>query len=114
MGKTATRHTSSEIVAFLREIVSSQKADKKTHVVVDNFSAHKIKLVSEFLVVHPNVQLHDTPTYSSWLNQVENWFSRIQRNFITRGVFTSVANLRIKLMRYISHNHKTATPIRWT
>ena len=45
---------------------------------------------------------------------VENWFSRIQRNVITRGVFTSIANLRIKLMRYIRHYNKTATPIRWT
>jgi transposase len=114
LGKTATRHTSSEFVAFLREIVASQKADKEIHVIVDNLSAHKTKLVSEFLVEHPNVQLHYTPTYSSWLNQVENWFSRIQRNVITRGVFTSIANLRIKLMRYIRHYNKTATPIRWT
>jgi hypothetical protein len=75
LGKTATRHTSSEFVAFLREIVASQKADKEIHVIVDNLSAHKTKLVSEFLVEHPNVQLHYTPTYSSWLNQVENWFS---------------------------------------
>jgi transposase len=114
LGKTATRHTSSEFVAFLREIVASQKADKEIHVIVDNLSAHKTKLVSEFLVEHPNVQLHYTPTYSSWLNQVENWFSRIQRNVITRGVFTSIANLRIKLMRYIRHYNKRATPIRWT
>jgi transposase len=114
LGKTATRHTSTEFVAFLREIVASQKADKEIHVIADNLSAHKTKLVSEFLVEHPNVQLHYTPTYSSWLNQVENWFSRIQRHVITRGVFTSIANLRRKLMRYIRHYNKTATPIRWT
>ena len=114
LGKTATRHTSVEFVAFLREIVASQKADKEIHVIADNLSAHKTKLVSEFLAEHPNVQLHYTPTYSSWLNQVENWFSRIQRHVITRGVFTSIANLRTKLMRYIRHFNKTATPIRWT
>ena len=114
LGKTATRHTSVEFVAFLREIVASQKADKEIHVIADNLSAHKTKLVSEFLAEHPNVQLHYTPTYSSWLNQVENWFSRIQRHVITRGVFTSIANLRTKLMRYIRHYNKTATPIRWT
>ena len=78
LGKTATRHTSVEFVAFLREIVASQKADKEIHVIADNLSAHKTKLVSEFLAEHPNVQLHYTPTYSSWLNQVENWFFRMR------------------------------------
>ena len=54
-----------------------------------------------------------TPTYSSWLNQVEIWFSKIQRDVITRGVFTSVKDLARKLMRYIRNYNKTATPIRW-
>lgn len=58
--------------------------------------------------------MHYTPTYSSWLNQMENWFTRIQRHVITRGVFSSVADLRRKLLRYITHYNKTATPIRWT
>ncbi len=109
LGKTATRHTNWEFVAFLREIVASQKADKEIHVIADNLPAHKTKLVAEFLVEHPNVQLHYAPTYSSWLNQTENWFSRIQRHVITREVFTSIANLRGKLMRCIRHYNKTAT-----
>jgi transposase len=59
-------------------------------VIADNLSAHKTKQVSEFLDRHPNVHLHFTPTYSSWLNQLELWFARIERDVITRGVFTSV------------------------
>jgi transposase len=114
LGKTAARHTSVEFVSFLEEIVASQPAGKSIHVIADNLSAHKTKLVDAFLAAHPNVHLHYTPTYSSWLNQVENWFARIQRHVITRGVFTSVADLRAKLMRYIRHYNKTATPIRWT
>ena len=114
LGKTAKRHTSSEFVNFLEEIVASQPAGKEIHVIADNLSAHKTKLVDAFLAVHANVRIHYTPTYSSWLNQVENWFSKIQRHVITRGVFHSLADLRSKLMRYIRQYNKTATPIKWT
>lgn len=114
LGKTAKRHTSSEFVSFLEEIVASQPAGKSIHVIADNLSAHKTKLVTAFLEAHPNVSIHYTPTYSSWLNQVENWFSKIQRHVITRGVFHSLADLRSKLMRYIRQYNKTATPIKWT
>jgi transposase len=55
-----------------------------------------------------------TPTYSSWLNQVELWFAKIERDVISRGVFTSVADLRRKLLRYIRAYAKHARPFRWT
>ena len=114
LGKTARRHTSAEFVSFLEEIVASQPVGKAIHVIADNLSAHKTKLVDAFLESHANVRLHFTPTYSSWLNQVENWFSKIQRHVISRGVFDSLADLRSKLMRYIRQYNKTATPIKWT
>ena len=47
------------------------------------------------------MRLHFTPTYSSWLNQVESWFSKLQRDVIDRGIFTSVADLKRKIIRYI-------------
>ena len=50
---------------------------------------------------HPGVHLYFSPTYSSWLNQVEIWFARIEREVIACGVFTSVRDLARKLMRYI-------------
>jgi len=114
LGKTARHHTSAEFVAFLAEVVASQPAGKEIHVIADNLSAHKTKLVDAFLVANPNVRIHFTPTYSSWLNQVENWFAKIQRQVITRGVFHSLPDLRSKLLRYIRHYNKTATPIKWT
>ena len=114
LGKTARRHTSAEFVSFLEDIVASQPAGKVIHVIADNLSAHKTKLVDAFLEVHPNVRMHFTPTYSSWLHQVENWFAQIQRHVIARGVFSSLHDLRVKLLRYIRHYNKTATPIRWT
>jgi hypothetical protein len=57
--------------------------------------------------------MHYTPTYSSWLNQVENWFARIQRDVITRDVFTSTKDLDKKRMRYIRQYNKQAAPLKW-
>jgi transposase len=114
IGQTASRHTSAEFVAFLAQVVDTQPAAKPIHIIADNLSAHKTKLVEAFLSHHPNVTLHFTPTYSSWLNQVEIWFSKLERQVIARGVFRSVNDLRKKLMSYIRHYNKVATPIRWT
>jgi transposase len=63
IGQTAPRHTSAEFVAFLAEVVASQPEDKEIHIILDNLSAHKTPLVSEFLQEHKNVTLHFTPTY---------------------------------------------------
>ena len=113
IGQTASRHTSAEFVAFLKEVVGSCPAGQPIHIILDNLSVHKAPLVREFLTQHPNVAFHFTPTYSSWLNQVEIWFSKLQREVIDRGIFTSVADLRGKIMRYIRLYGKTAKPFRW-
>jgi transposase len=86
---------------------------KKSTSFADNLSAHKTKEFSAFLQANPKVRIHYTPTYSSWLNQVEIWFSKIQRQTIARGVFSSVDDLARKIMRFIRNYNKTATPIRW-
>ena len=114
VGKTAARHTSQEFVAFLAEVVANQPRGKEIHLIADNLSAHKTKRVEQFLAVHSKVHIHYTPTYSSWLNQVENWFARIEREVIARGVFTSVKDLARKLMRYIRHYNRAPRPIKWT
>jgi transposase len=114
VGKTATRHTSQEFVAFLAELVANQPRGKEIHLIADNLSAHKTKRVAQFLAAHPKVHLHYTPTYSSWLNQVENWFAKIERDVIARGVFTSVKDLARKLKRYIRHYNRAPKPIKWT
>lgn len=113
LGKTAARHTSAEFVAFLTDLVANQPRGKQIHVIADNLSAHKSPPVKEFLSTHPRVQLHFTPTYSSWLNQVELWFGKIERDVIARGVFTSVPDLKRKLMRYIRHYNKAPRTVKW-
>jgi len=102
-----------QFLAFLKAAVKPH-AGKDIHVVLDNLSAHKTQDVERFLAEHPQVRFHFTPTYSSWLNQVELWFAKIQRDVIRRGVFTSVADLGNKLRRYIRAYSISAKPFRWT
>lgn len=112
-GKTAARHTSDEFVGFLDQVVGTCQPKQEIHIILDNLSAHKTSKVEAFLHEHANVHLHFTPTYSSWLNQVEIWFSRIKREVIARGVFTSVKDLARKLIRYVRAYSKTAHPFKW-
>ena len=110
LGKTAARHTSQEFVAFLSDLVAQQAEGQEIHVICDNLSAHKTQRVSEFLEVHPTVHMHFTPTYSSWLNQVELWFSKIERDLIYRGVFTSTKQLARGIMTYIRKYNQNPKP----
>lgn len=112
-GKTVARHTSEEFVAFLAALVAEQAKDQEIHLIADNLSAHKTKRVQEFLADHGNVHIHYTPTYSSWLNQVELWFSKVERQVTARGIFKSTDDLARKLMLYIREHNKTARPIKW-
>ena len=113
LGKTAARHTSEQFVAFLTDLMANQPSGKAIHVIAHNLSAHKTKRVTEFLQTHSQVHLHFTPTYSSWLNQVELWFAKIERDVIARGVFTSVNDLDKKLMRYIRHYNTAPKIVKW-
>jgi transposase len=114
LGKTAARHTSDEFVGFLEDVVQSQPADREIHIIADNLSAHKTAKVTDFLAVHPNVQLHYTPTCSSWLNQVELWFAKVKRDLLARGIFTSVTDLARKLRRFITTYNERTKPVRWS
>jgi len=107
IGKTAARHTSDQFVAFLEQIVSSQRRDREIHIIADNLSAHKTAKVVAFLEAHPNVQLHYTPTYASWLNQVERFFGLRTEKALKRGSHTSLAQLRAAILAYVdAHNDR--------
>jgi transposase len=113
IGQTAERHTSQAFVAFLADLLA--KVPKgEIHIICDNLSAHKTKQVEAFLAEHSRVHLHFTPTYSSWLNQVELWFAKIERDLIHRGVFTSNADLRRRIMKDIKQYNRDPRPVRWT
>jgi transposase len=113
VGQTVPRHTSAAFVEFLGDIVASQPRRREIHVIVDNLAAHKTKGVQAFLETHPRLHLHFTPTYASWLNQVELWFAKIEHDLLARGIFTSLPDLARKIRRYITRYNQDPKPIRW-
>jgi len=113
-GRPTARHASADFLAFMDELVAGYPVDQDLHVILDNFAAHKTKAVRAWQEAHPQVAFHFTPTYSSWLNQVELWFAKIERDLIARGIFTSVRDLRKKLLQYIKLHNATAQPFTWT
>lgn len=113
-GMTAARHTSADFLAFLDRVIATQSPRREIHLIADNLSAHKTKAVTAWLSAHPRVHMHYTPTYSSWLNQVELWFAKIERECIARGIFTSTDDLRRKLMQYIRAHNKHCHPFVWS
>jgi transposase len=102
LGSAVPRHTSDEFIAFLASLATSSRA--RARFTSSLTISRRIRLRGwTFLAADPSVRLHYTPTYSSWLNEVELWFSKIERDVIARGIFTSLTDLRRKLMRYIRH-----------
>ena len=93
LGMTAPRHTSEQFVGFLGDVVDSQPQGREIHVICDNVSSHKTDLVDAFLAEHTNVRIHYTPTYSSWLNQVENWSALIKSDLAKWSKFIKAAGI---------------------
>lgn len=87
------RHRHQEFLAFLRSIDKAAPPELDVHCIVDNYSSHKHPKVKAWLAVRPRWHMHYIPTYSSWLNQVERFFSFITDKAIRRGSFTSVKEL---------------------
>lgn len=113
IGRCRQRHRSLELCEFLSRVIQG-RPEKQIHIILDNLSAHKTKTVQAWLEAHPGVQLHYTPTYSSWLNQVEIWFGMISSQCIRRGTFTSVRDLTRRIDSYIQSYNQHATPFTWT
>jgi DDE superfamily endonuclease len=83
-------------------------------VICDNLSAHKAPVVQRWLLAHPGVQLHFTPTYSSWISQVERRFAELQRRCLDRGMFCSLGELTTALEDWITIWNATARAFKWT
>lgn len=115
IGKVAARTRSKEFLSFLRQIDRRHPKGLDLHIILDNHSAHKTKAVMAWLEARPYVHFHFTPTSASWLNAVEGWFAQLERRALYRGVFTSVADLKDELHRFIGvHNRHLAKPFKWT
>jgi putative transposase len=84
------------------------------HIVMDNYCTHKQKKVQAWLAGHERYHIHFTPTYSSWLNQVERWFALITQKAIRRGSFKSTRQLKQKIDTFVRNYNKDADPFIWT
>ena len=112
--KTIQSNNSENFLKFLKKIDRKYR-NKKIHVIVDNLSVHKHKDVKEWVAGKRKITLHFTPTYSSWLNQVEIWFNILTKDVIKGGIWKSSRQLADQLMEYIKTYNKTrAKPFEWT
>ncbi|WKZ11136.1 MAG: IS630 family transposase [Gammaproteobacteria bacterium] len=107
-------HRHQEFLGFLRHIESSVPEHLDVHLVVDNYGTHKHAKVRAWIARRPRFHVHYTPTYASWLNQVERWFGHITHKAIRRGSFHSVADLRRKIERFVDHWNEHPRPFAWT
>jgi putative transposase len=112
--KTMTSNNASNFLKFLKKLDRSYRG-KKLHIIVDNLSVHKNKEVKKWLEGKRKFKLHFTPTYSSWLNQVEIWFNLLTRDVIRGGIWESSEQLASQLLEYVDTYNKTrAKPFEWT
>ena len=108
------RHRHQEYLQFLNQVDANVPSDLDIHLVVDNYSTHKHPKVKRWLATHPRFLVHYTPTYSSWLNQVEIWFNIITQRAIRRGTFKSVKVLIAKIDQFVSQYNQVSRPFVWT
>lgn len=107
------RHRHQEFLAFLRSIDRAVPAELDIHCIADNYASHKHPKVRAWLAERPRWHMHFVPTYSSWLNQVERFFSIITSRAIRRGSFNSVKDLTTKIDRFVQHYNESSKPFVW-
>ena len=114
IGQCRRRHRASEFLEFLRQIDESVPADLDVHIVLDNLSTHKTPAVHRWFLRRPRFHLHFTPTYSSWLNQVERWFALLEQKQLKRGAHRSTAALEKAIYEFIDVSNENPRPFIWT
>ncbi|MES2701966.1 MAG: IS630 family transposase [Bacteroidota bacterium] len=114
IGKTISSNNKDNFLSFLKHLDRTYR-NCALHIIVDNFSAHKHKDVKAWLEKKRKITVHYTPTYSSWLNQVEIWFNMLQRDVIKGGIWQSTKQMADQIMEYIkTYNESRAKPFQWT
>lgn len=108
------RHRHQEFLQFLNYIDENVPSELDIHLVIDNYATHKHVKVKRWLAARPRYHVHFTPTYASWLNQVEIWFNIITQKAIRRGSYRSVSELVAKIETFRDHYNPNARPFVWT
>ena len=107
------RHRSEEFRRFLNQIDKEIPDGLDVHIVLDNVATHKTPMIQRWLVRHPRFHLHFTPTYSSWMNLVERWFSEPAAKWLKRGTHRSVAELQQSITHWIDTWNQNPRPFTW-
>jgi len=108
------RHRTIEFKRFLAKIDAQVPADLAVHLVCDNYGTHKSPAIKNWLAAHPRFHMHFTPTYSSWLNQVERWFAYLTADLLIRGDHRSVQALEADLRAWSADWNADPKPFVWT
>ena len=114
IGRCMQRHRHREFIRFLNAVERQVPAGKLIHAVLDNYATHKHPKVLAWLSRHPRWIFHFTPTSASWLNAVENFFSKMTRQRIRRGVFRSIVDLQSAINAYLAEHNARPKPFVWT
>ena len=114
IGKTVKYNNAENFLVFLKKLDRTYR-HKTLHIIVDNLSVHKDKTVKLWLSKKRKIKIHYTPTYSSWLNQIEIWFNIMTKDVLKGGIWKSTKQLADQIMEYIDTYNKTrAKPFQWT
>jgi transposase len=114
LADTIDRNDAVTFIAFLETIEAATDPNVEIHMILDNGSSHTAKLTRAWLLAHPRWQAHFTPKHASWVNQIELFFSILQRKVIRRGNFTSQDDLVTKMLKFITEYDQTSRPFAWT
>ena len=108
------RHRTIEFKKFLTKIDAQVPADVDVHLICDNYGTHKSPAIKKWLAGHPRFHMHHTPTYSSWLNQVERWFAYLTDDLLRRGDHRSVQALEADIREWVQAWNENPKPFIWT
>ena len=114
LAQSKKRHRHQEFLQFLRHIDANVPSELDIHIIMDNYATHKHQKVRSWFARRPRYHIHFTPTYSSWLSQVETWFSIITRKMIRRGSFRSTKELVDKIDQFVKNFNRDSNPFIWT
>lgn len=114
IASTHRRHRASEFKKFLTKIEQQVPQGLDVHVVCDNYGTHKHPTITKWLQAHPRFTMHFTPTYSSWINQVERLFAEVTRDLLQRSDHRCVQALEKDLRSWVSTWNENPKPFIWT
>jgi transposase len=114
IGSIHRRHRATEFRKFLARLDKQVPAELDVHLICDNYSTHTAPVVARWLDAHPRFHMHFTPTYSSWLNQVERWFALLTDKQLRRGVHKNLQALERDIRTWITRWNDNPRPFAWT